>query len=201
MRSLHKVVGIVGSYRKNGTIDSVVSEILAEAENKGAETEKIYLVDRHIEFCTNCRTCLQQPGEERGKCIWQDDMDEILQKIDKADSLVIGAPVNFGNINALTRKFLERCVCYGYWPDRAATPKLRKPKRTKKAILVSSSAAPAWMARLLTGALGALKDLAKMLGAKPIGVIWVGLVEAKNTDLPLRIKRQAKQMGEKLAVA
>jgi hypothetical protein len=56
------------------------------------------------------------------------------------------------------------------------------------------------MGRLLTGALGALKDLSKMLGAKPIGVVWVDLVNQKDMQLSDRIKRRAKQLGQKLAV-
>ena len=94
-----KVVGIVGSYRKDGFIDAAIAQILAAAQSQGAETQKIYLQDQHIEFCTNCRTCLQEPGTERGKCVLEDDMDQVLQDIEIADSLVIGAPVNFGNVN------------------------------------------------------------------------------------------------------
>jgi|SRR5919199_2207634 multimeric flavodoxin WrbA len=199
MNTNQRVVGIVGSYRKNGVIDSVVTEILEGAAKQGAQTKKIYLQERHIEFCTNCRMCMQQPGLERGKCVLADDMDNILQEIESADSLVIGAPVNFGNINALTRRFLERCVCYGYWPWNAA-PKLRNPNRTKKSVLVSSSGAPAWMGRLLTGTLGALKDLSKMLGAKPVGVLWVGLVNQQVMPLSDRIRRRAKRLGQKLAL-
>ena len=200
MNTHQKVVGIVGSYRKNGVIDSAVTEILEAAATEGAETKKIYLQDRHIEFCTNCRVCMEEPGLERGKCVLRDDMDKILQEIESADSLVIGAPVNFGNINALTQQFLERCVCYGYWPTDAATPQIRNPNPKKKSVLVSSSAAPAWMGRLLTGAIGTLKYLSKMLGAKPIGVLWVGLVKPKDIQLSDTIRQRAKQLGRKLAV-
>lgn len=199
MNTGHKVVGIVGSYRKHGYIDAAITEILAAADRQGAQTQKIYLHDQHIEFCTNCRACLQEPGTSRGKCVLEDDMNRILEEIEKADSLVIGAPVNFGNINALTRRFLERCVCYGYWPWDAATPKLRHPVSRKKAVLVASSAAPAWMGRWMTGALGALKDLAKMLGAKPIGILWMGLSQPKDVELSDKIKQKARRLGQKLA--
>ncbi|MEM8613278.1 MAG: NAD(P)H-dependent oxidoreductase [Cyanobacteria bacterium P01_H01_bin.105] len=61
------IIGIVGSYRKHGTIDTAVSEILEAAAQKGAHTEKIYLQDQHIEFCINCRHCLQTP--DRSECV------------------------------------------------------------------------------------------------------------------------------------
>ena len=53
------VTAIVGSYRKGGIIDTAVDEILAAAEQEGAEVAKIYLIDRHVEFCRNCRACMQ----------------------------------------------------------------------------------------------------------------------------------------------
>lgn len=64
-----KVVAIVGSYRKGGTVDTAVDAVLAGAREHGAETKKIYLIDQHIEYCRNCRSCTQDPGETRGKCV------------------------------------------------------------------------------------------------------------------------------------
>ena len=64
-----RITAIVGSYRKDGIIDTAIDEFLASAREEGAEVEKIYLIDKHIEFCTNCRTCTQQDGERRGQCV------------------------------------------------------------------------------------------------------------------------------------
>jgi multimeric flavodoxin WrbA len=153
MSTIKHVVGLVGSYRKGGYVDSTVNEVLSAARSRGAETEKIFLLDQHIEFCTNCRTCMQEPGQERGKCILEDGMDNILKKIAAADSIVIGAPVNCWDVNALTRKFYERCVGFAYWPWGALAPEIRNTKRTKKAVLISSSAAPGWYSRIFTNAM------------------------------------------------
>ena len=72
-----KVVGIVGSYRKGRVIDTAVTEILNGAESRGAETVKIYLTEKQIEFCNNCRSCMQEPkslcrlfGLKTNRC-WQ----------------------------------------------------------------------------------------------------------------------------------
>ncbi|MBI5446452.1 MAG: flavodoxin family protein, partial [Deltaproteobacteria bacterium] len=93
-----KVLGIVGSYRKGGAIDTLVSEVLCAAGEAGAETTKIYLVDRRIEFCTNCRRCTQVPGPDPGPCLHNDDLAEILRAYRLSDGLVLGAPVNFFNL-------------------------------------------------------------------------------------------------------
>jgi multimeric flavodoxin WrbA len=199
MNTIKQVVGLVGSYRRGGYVDSMVDEVLSAAREHGAKTEKIFLLDQHIEFCTNCRTCMQEPGPERGKCILEDDMETILKKIAEADSIVIGAPVNCWDVNALTRKFYERCVRYIYWPWGTIMPKIRNNKTIKKAVLISSSAAPGWYSRIFTSAMKTLKRMAQLLGAKPVGTLFLGFVNQKEVRLSENLKRKAKILGEKLA--
>lgn len=85
-----RILGIVGSYRKNGIIDCLVTETLSSAEALGATSKKIYLSDAHIEFCKNCRQCTQEPGVAPGKCIHSDDLNTILGEWKECDGLVIG---------------------------------------------------------------------------------------------------------------
>jgi len=195
-----KVVAIVGSYRKGGTVDTLVDAILMGAKEKGAETEKIYLLDKHIEFCTNCRSCTQSEGPQRGKCTQEDDLESVLEVIDQADAIVLGAPVNFFNVNALFRRFLERLVGYAYWPwGKAAGPAPRSKTRLKKAALVTSSAMPGFLIPLATGAPRALKLAAKTIGAKPVGKIQVGLSAVNpKQDLPLKALQKARKVGARL---
>jgi multimeric flavodoxin WrbA len=195
-----RILGIVGSYRKNGTIDSLVSEVLSSAEDQGAETEKIYLLDKQIEFCTNCRTCTQKPGTGRGECIHRDDMAGILDRYDTSDGIVIGAPVNCFNVNALTRRFMERLVCFTYWPWGKGGYVLRKKFRGKKAVLITSSAMPTFMGRIFTGAPRALRVMAETMGAKPVASLFAGL-SAQNQKAAVSDKmiRRARQAGRKLA--
>ncbi len=195
-----KVVAIVGSYRKGGITDSAVDAILEGAKAKGAEISKIYLLDKHIEFCTNCRSCMQAEGEERGKCVQQDDLESILSEIDAADAIVLGAPVNFFNVNALFRRFMERCVGYGYWPWKTkGGPVGRKLKPTKKAALVTSAAMPTPLILFATGAPRALRMTAKVMGAKPVGMLCIGLsaVEQKQ-QLPEKTMARAWRIGTRL---
>jgi multimeric flavodoxin WrbA len=197
-----KIIGIVGSYRKGRVIDTAVSEILKGAEAHGAQTSTIYLVNKHIEFCTNCRNCAQEKNVgTRGKCIHNDDMEDILRQVDDADVLVLGSPVNFGNITAVTKRFLERLLVYVYWRWETKIPKLRIKKPSKKAIIVTSSTCPAWLGRIIMrGSLKALKTAAWCMGAKVVQSLYFGLV-AQNPDSTLSGKslRKAYKAGEKLA--
>ena len=202
MTSTHpRVVGIVGSYRPHGTIDTAVSAVLAAAAEAGAETATIYLQDHPIEFCTNCRACLQQPGHQRGECCRQDEMADLLDQLEQADAYVIGAPVNFGNVNALTQRFLERCVVYGYWPWHQPAPTMRNEAITKKAVLISASAAPGVIAQRLTSVVKTLKQLARMLSAKSIGTLWIGLADPQHPELSPRRQRQARRLGQQLVAS
>lgn len=195
-----KVVAVVGSYRKGGTIDTAVEEILAGAREKGAETVTFYLADKHIEFCTNCRECMQAPGEARGKCKQHDDLEPMLEAIDEADAVVLGSPVNCFNVTAIFRRLMERLVGSAYWPWGQNVPKGRTKKLSKKAVLVASSAAPGVFIPIVTGAARALRLTAQMLGAKTVGRMWIGLVSDKpHHELSAGIREKARRLGRKLA--
>jgi multimeric flavodoxin WrbA len=185
------IVAIVGSYRKGGVIDTAVDEILRAARDAGVQTAKIDLIDKHIEFCTNCRACAQNPGKVRGNCRHKDDMVSILDQVDFADGLVIASPINFYNVTAVTRRFMERLIVYGYWPWGSGAPKFRIAKSGKKAILVTSSAAPAFMGKIFfRSAITALKAIAQCFGAQVITKLYFGLV-AQQPDSALNTKERA----------
>ena len=195
-----KVVAIVGSYRKGGTIDTAVEAVLAGAREKGAATTTFYLTEQHIEFCTNCRECMQAAGEERGKCKQHDDLESILQAIDAADAVVLGSPVNIFNVTAIFRRFMERLVGSAYWPWGMHAPKARTTKPGKRAVLVASSAAPGFLIPLATGAARALRTTAGELGAKTVGQMWIGLVGGEpHYELTPRERERARRLGWKLA--
>jgi multimeric flavodoxin WrbA len=199
MKDSKRVAAIVGSYRRGGITDRVIDEVLESAKEEGAETRKIYLVQQRIEFCTNCRACAQQEGQECGKCPIADDMTMILEEIRGSDAIVLGSPMNFGTVTAVMKMFIERLVCFAYWPWGAKAPKVRNKNKTKKAVVVASSAAPSVLARLSTRMIGLLKQTAGLLGAETIGVIFVGLAAREETqDLPNRIKKKARLLGKRL---
>ncbi|NVN89674.1 MAG: flavodoxin family protein [Desulfuromonadales bacterium] len=194
------VTAIVGSYRRGGIIDRAVDEILAAAREAGADTEKILLMDRRIEFCTNCRTCTQQAGAGRGACATVDDMGPILDRIEASDAIVLASPMNFGTVTAIMKRFIERLACYAYWPWGQPSPKMRNQLKGKRAVLVASSAAPALLARLLSKIVGSLKQAADVLGAKTIGVLFMGLAaQQPHQELGERTREKARKLGKKLA--
>ncbi len=196
-----KIVAIVGTYRKGQNIDSAVDELLNASQSAGAKTEKIYLLDKHIEFCTNCRKCTQNKiTGPRDMCIHNDDMTQILDKIDAADCIVLASPINWFNVTAITKRFIERLICYGYWPWNGSWPRNRIKKLTKKAVLITASGCPEFIGRpLFRGTFSVMKAAANCVGAKVIKKIYIGgAAISQNQPLPEKYRKQAFAAGKVL---
>lgn len=174
---MSKVLAINGSYRKEGLTDQAVEALAAALAEAGAEVEIVLLRDFPVDFCLNCRACTQLPGAAPGECVRQDQMRELIDKIERADCYILASPTNFGSVTAIFKRFMERLVGYAYWPWEMNGPQLRKAQAAKKkALLVSSSAAPAIFARWFFGTAKQLKMTAKVLGADVVGSLYTGMV-------------------------
>lgn len=200
MDGVIRVTALVGSYRQGGVIDRAVDEILSAAEAAGAETTRIFLPDRRIEFCRNCRSCTREQGERRGACPLGDEMAAILELIERSDAIVLASPVNFGTVTAVMKRFIERLACYAWWPWGAAAPKLRNRPPRKRAVVVVSSAAPAVLVRLLDGTAGLLKRASEVLGARTVGTLYIGLAAGSpDRGISGRTAKRARCLGKRLA--
>lgn len=193
-----RVVAIVGTYREGGITDQAVDVALEELERRGVLTKRIRLSEKRIEFCTNCRNCTQAAGA-RGKCMHDDDMEEIFLAIEEADGIVFASPMNFGQVTAVTKRFIERLLPYGYWPWGTAIPQDRLKPKTKRAILIISSTMPAIMARCLTGIRQTMKQAVETAGARVHGTLFIGMVGVdKHEELPEKWRSKARKLARGL---
>ncbi len=189
-----KALGLVGSYRTGGVNDTIVGKILEGAADRGADTERVFLADRDIRFCRNCRECTQPPGNEPGRCFLDDDVPELINKCISSDILILSSPVNFGSMTAVSKAFLERLVCLAHWPWGKPSPKLRHLPGRRMSVLVTSSAAPS----LLTGvgtvnSLTELGKMAEMLHAGVVARLHYGLVALRREAGPKESQKRAAQ--------
>ncbi|TLN05243.1 flavodoxin family protein [bacterium] len=174
---MSKVLAINGSYRNEGLTDQAVEALAEVLEEAGAEVEIILLRDYPIRFCLNCRACTQRPGAAPGECLHNDGMQELIDKIERADCFILASPTNFGSVTAIFKRFMERLAGYAYWPWELNGPQYRKAQAAKKkALLVSSFAAPAILARWFFGTDKQLKMTAKVLGAEVVGSLYTGMI-------------------------
>jgi NAD(P)H-dependent FMN reductase len=93
-----QVLGIVGSPRKNGRTAQLVGAALSGAAAQGADTRIIYLADYAI------RPFLGSGGAEEA---FGYSPAELGQLCGQADAIVLGAPVYWGDINGLTKDFMD----------------------------------------------------------------------------------------------
>ena len=200
MNKKRKILAINGSYRDGGVTDQAVDGVLAELQAMDAEVEHVKLRDHPIEFCLNCRECMQQPGNAPGRCVLNDGMAELVHKIEDADGFVLAAPTNFSSVTALFKRFSERLAVYGYWPWGKPAPEFRKAQlRKKPAVIVSSCAAPGILGRLAFVTNRNLRVAAKTVGGKVVGSMVIGLVSRERQPaLPKRARRRTKSLASRL---
>ncbi len=106
---LMKTIIINAGPRKNQNTAMMLKEAQKGAEAAGAETEYIDLFDLNFTGCRSCLTC-KRKGAQRNKCYWKDDCSPLIDKILKADALIIGSPIYLGEPTARFRALFERLI-------------------------------------------------------------------------------------------
>lgn len=197
---MSKILAINGSYRDDGITDQAVVALAEAVRAAGAEVEIILLRDYPIEFCLNCRACTQQPGITPGRCVHHDGMQELIAKIEVADGYILAAPTNFGSVTAIYKRFMERLVVYAYWPWKKLAPQLRKARvPQKRAVLISSSAAPGIIGRWSFATDKQLRTTAKVIGANIVGTLYTGMIASEpHPLLPEKVRGKIKALAGKL---
>lgn len=99
-----KVLGIVGSPRRENTYKLVEAVVEAVAQKKTVETELVHLADLDIKHCSGCSDFCEKTGE----CKIQDDMQTLYSKLKEADVLLIGTPTYYWNVTGLVKDFIDR---------------------------------------------------------------------------------------------
>lgn len=101
------VLGLLMSPRKGGNSDVLLDAALDAAQKNGAITEKIVVND--LKFVP-CQGCLK--GSDQGRCIIEDDFQEIYDAVLRADSIIAAGPIYFGSISAQFKMLIDRFQCY-----------------------------------------------------------------------------------------
>lgn len=97
------VVIISSTPRKNGN-SQILSEAFAKGANEsGNKVELISLRENKINYCLACYGC-----RNTGKCVQNDGMNEILDKIIAADVLVFATPIYMYDVCGQLKTFIDR---------------------------------------------------------------------------------------------
>lgn len=98
-----KVLILNGSPRIHGNTSVAVSEMEKIFSESGVKTETVQIGNMDIRGCIACGSCF-----EKGKCVFDDIVNDLAPKFEEADGLVIASPVYFASANATLIACLDR---------------------------------------------------------------------------------------------
>ena len=98
-----KVLMINGSPHANGNTAIALKELEKTFASEGVEVETLHIGMQAIRGCIACRKCL-----EKGKCVFDDIVNQAAPKFAECDGLVIATPVYYASANATLVAFLQR---------------------------------------------------------------------------------------------
>lgn len=98
-----KVIILNGSPKANGNTARALLEAEKVLNAQGIETESIHVGHKQIHGCIACNKCW-----ENGICAFGDIVNEISDKMQSADGLLIGSPVYFASPNGTLLALLDR---------------------------------------------------------------------------------------------
>lgn len=113
VRNVKKIVVINGSPRRDGNTVRMTSAVVSGIRSLLPEVEilEFNLYDLNYTGCRNCFSCKVRNSSNYGKCVIKDDLASVLDRICKADGLIIWSPVYLMDVNGQTKSFLER-LCF-----------------------------------------------------------------------------------------
>ena len=98
-----KVLIINGSPRIDGNTTIAINELTKTFEKENIKAEVIQIGNKDVRGCIACYKCY-----EKGKCVFDDLVNEVAQKLKEADGLIIASPVYYAQANGTLVSFIQR---------------------------------------------------------------------------------------------
>ena len=98
-----KVLLINGSPRVGGNTSIALGEMEKIFQQEGIQVETVQVGNKAIRGCVACLSCM-----EKGKCVFDDLVNETAPKFAEADGLVIASPVYYASANGTLISFIDR---------------------------------------------------------------------------------------------
>ena len=90
-----KVLMINGSPHAKGNTYIALHEMEKIFQKEGVETEILQIGNKPIRGCIACNSC-----SEKGRCVFDDAVNEAAPKFEECDGLVVASPVYYASANA-----------------------------------------------------------------------------------------------------
>jgi multimeric flavodoxin WrbA len=130
----YRILGISGSPVRDGNMETFLQQMLENVSGHGVDAEIVNLSHLKIQDCIHCNYCIsrQKPGKY---CSLKDDAQEIFEKAEAADIIILASPVYFMRTSARLAAFIDRLRVFVF--GNVAGGRLRNK--------IGVSAAVAWL--------------------------------------------------------
>ncbi|MGQ9728943.1 MAG: flavodoxin family protein [Candidatus Fervidibacter sp.] len=184
-----KVLGIMGSSRRDGNTNDLLDVALKGAQEVGAEVEKLVLADYRINHIADCKICRQ-----KGECVNEDDLPQIIEKLLETDVHIWASPVYWYTVSGLVKVLIDRFFCYIAWHPEVQFAERMKGKGAAL-IAVQEERDPERAAHLL----GCMQWSFEFLGQVFLGFV-LGPGGSRGATLKdEKVVKQAFELGKKVA--
>jgi multimeric flavodoxin WrbA len=186
--SNRNILILMGSPRKDGNTAALAEQLTQGAQVGGAEVRTLYLHGMDINPCTACEAC---HTEESKGCIIEDEMMEVYDGLQEADSIVFASPVYWFSVTAQIKTVIDRIYAVGVGDGN-----ILKGKRL--GILMPYADADPF----ISGAVNALRmfqDISDYLGTKIAGMVYGTAHEAGEIRKDKSLMNKAFQLGKELS--
>jgi len=186
-----KVLGILGSPRKNGNVSALMKKVLSAAEASGSEVKQIHLYDLNIQFCMGCMAC-----REKGHCVINDDLNGLAREIISSDVVVLAAPTYWANVPAAVKNMFDRMAGYVMKCHRGKPPRPLCSKSQEYILITACTTGYPFNVVFgqSTGALRAMNEFFKTSGMNKKGTITLSNTWAAD-KIPVKTLEKAEKLG------
>jgi multimeric flavodoxin WrbA len=189
-----KLLAFAGSPRRGCNTDRLLNESISGAAGQGVLVKQVTLADLDISPCQHCDACIQLGG----RCVIEDDMQQIHQDIREFDRFIIASPVFFMGVTAQAKAMIDRCQALWVIKYLLKLPVGLKTGSTRKGIFISAGGSS--YANLFQGSVSTIKSWYKTLDIEYAGELLLPGIDSCNAlnERPASLK-EAFLLGQQLA--
>lgn len=109
---MKKIIVISTSLRRGSNSDILADQFIEGAKAAGNDVEKISLAGKTIQFCKGCFGCQKaaskQEQSQAGRCVINDDVNDIMEKVMKADVICWATPIYYYEMSGQMKTLIDR---------------------------------------------------------------------------------------------
>ena len=185
-----KVLGIMGSPRRQSNTEILLDRALEGAKEMGAGVEKVVVSGLKVSPCQEIYACFKD-----GNCPIKDDMQSLYDKLLEADHVAFASPIFFYGLTSQAKAIVDRCQAL--WARKHVLGMGKEDSRIRRGVFISVGATKG--ERLFDGAVLTVKYFFDAIGVKYAGDLLIRGIEgeAQIKEHPTALQ-DAFHLGQRL---